>query len=156
MADVPVRHAAGEHPENHEHSDVDIRKVVLAGAALASVVIVVMIGLYVLFIVYDRQHQAQELPQSAVQARPARQTDPGIPPLQGIAGFHNNTPAQDMEELRARESQMLSTYGPGVEPGSARIPVTRAMELIVAQKLLKSQPAATQPAPATTGATNEP
>lgn len=153
MAEVPVEHIAGEHPENHEHSDVDIRRIVIAGAVLAAVVVVTMIGLYVLFNVYDRQHRAQALPPSGVQARPPRQTDADIPPLQGIAGFHNNTPAQDMDELRRRETQLLGSYGPGAENGRARIPVSRAMDLIVQQKMLKSQPPATQRAVEATGGT---
>jgi hypothetical protein len=55
-----------------------------------------------------------------------------------------------MNELRAREAQLVNSYGPGAEPGTARIPVSRAMELAIERKMLKSLPPATQPAQATT------
>ena len=139
---------------------MDVRRVAVAGAALVGVVVATFALLYVLFHVFERQQDALERPQSSVQALPPRQTDPDIPKLQGVAGFHGNTPAQDMYELRNREAQVLNSYGPGIEPGTARIPIARAMDLIVDQKLLKSQPRAantTQPAKASaTGGTHGP
>jgi len=146
MADIPIERHPGEHPEKHEHSDVPIPPIAIAGAVILAIALVTFIAMYVLFRVFDRQQEAMEQPVSAVRAQPPRQTNPDIPPLQGVAGFHNNTPAADMDELRARESQMINSYGKGAEPGTARIPVSRAMDLAIERQLLKSQPPATQPA----------
>ena len=156
MANVPIEPQPGEHPQDHEHSDVPIPPIAIAGAVILGIAAVTFVAMYVLFRVFDRQQEALEQPVSAVRAQPPRQTNPEIPPLQGVHGFHNNTPAADMNELRAREAQLLSSYGPGAEPGTARIPVSRAMELAIERKMLKSQPPATQPAQAstTTGGTH--
>ena len=145
MADVPIERQPGEHPELHEHSDVNVRPIAIGGAVLAGVIVATLVALLVVFRVYERQQEALERPQSAVRTDPPRQTNPDIPQLQGIAGFHDNTPAQDMRELREREAQVLSGYGKGAEPGTARIPINRAMELALERKMFKSQSPATQP-----------
>ena len=158
MADVPIAPQPGEHPELHEHSDVSIRPIAIAGGALAGVILLSLVALFVLFRVYEHQQEALEQPASGVRSEAPRQTNPDIPPLQGISGFHSNTPAADMHELREREKQLLNSYGQGVDPGTARIPVSRAMDLAIERKLLKSQPPATQPtaAQATGGTTHAP
>src|SRR5688500_3342533 len=127
MADVPIERQPGEHPELHEHSDVSIRPIAIAGGVLAGVIGLSLVALVVVFRGYERQQEALEQPVSAVRGEAPRETRADIPPLQGVAGFHNNTPAQDMRELREREKQLHTSYGRGIEPGTARIPVARAI-----------------------------
>jgi hypothetical protein len=144
-----------EHPERHEHSDVSIRGLTIFFIAFVAVAVLVHVGLWILFDVYEGREQALDVTrqQSAIASPlprvPAEGVWPeGVPRLQGVAGYHGNTPAQDMAELRVLEQRKLRPAQPSLNPdGTARIPIDRAMQIIVQNRLLQTAPPATQPAP---------
>ena len=72
-----VHHHPDEHPENHEHSDVSVRGIAITMTALVVVGLIVHVGLWVLFGVYERQaddvdqqRQLTDIP-AAQRQRPA-------------------------------------------------------------------------------------
>ena len=155
---IPVDHAH-EHPEAHEHSDVNVRALFIALAIIAAVAIAVHIFLYFLLGAFSgRQARSDDnVPRSAVAA-PDPGPPPGVPRLQGVQGFHAPTPRQDMQALAARNRIILSTYGPGAEPGRVRIPIDRAIDLALERGLFPTSspppPGPDQPAPPQEGGTD--
>ena len=131
------------HPELHEHSDVPIRPLVWALVSIAALCVVSFVLLYFLFGRYDRQQKAQEVPRTAVPgAKPAVPE----PRLEGIPGYSDNRERQEVGVLKARYERELHSYAPG-EGGTAAIPIERAMDLALEQKLFKTaSPPATNPA----------
>ena len=110
----------------HEHTDIDPSvgykfALWLAVAMLLSVSIV-----YGTFFFFERQIKsadavAQKYPLAAARARP----EPPAPNLQ-------NQPFKDIYELRNTEAEKLTTYGwVDREGGIARIPIDRAMEVML-------------------------
>jgi hypothetical protein len=82
---------------------------------------------FLLFAGYHRLWLAADTPPSRLAASlPARPPEPRL----------QDHPAQELTEFRARERQTLHSYG-WVEPnaGVVRIPIERAMELVLARGL---------------------
>jgi hypothetical protein len=120
MSDAPTGN------RGYEERDVVLRPIVLGGLALAAVIV----GTFVLMRALDRGLVARETERSAPASPLAesygRQTPPA-PQLQ-------ENPRRDLAELRAREQALLDGYGWIDRPaGRVRIPVSRAMELLVAE-----------------------
>ena len=140
--EVPAPHAAG-----HQATDVNVRVLAWGAAILVVVTAAVCLFLFWLFGQFDaqlaRDEQAHRV--SAV-TRPAAPPLP-TPPLQGIPGYHNNTAAEDMAQMRRETASVLNSYGPADSQGFARIPIDRAMDLAVHTNLLPARPQ-----PATKGA----
>ena len=139
---------ADQHFEDHEQSDVAIRPLVWTLVVIALVVIVTGIGMWGLFEVY--KHMAKDEPEnqrfSQVKALELRQVPEGYPPLQGvIAGSaHQRSPAQDMDQMRQDNVQILAGQKPmreGLRPG---MPIDRAIDEALSRRIFKT--AATQPA----------
>ena len=128
------------HPEAHEHSDVPIRPLVIALAAIVVVGAVTHVLLYWVFWRYDTQQRALEIPRTAVTA--ARPVVPE-PRLQGVPGLSDNHPTQDMQQMRARYRAELTSYGKSADGAAARVPIDRAMELALERKLFPVSAAAT-------------
>jgi hypothetical protein len=117
----------------HEASDVSIRAIVLFGIGLAiatALVGLAMLGLFRFF-----------------EARQERRTEP-VPPM--VAANLRRTPSGPRLEpdplaprraIQAREDAVLTSYG-WVDPkaGVARIPIDRAMELLVERGLPPPRP----------------
>jgi hypothetical protein len=113
----------------HERSDVEIRPLVVAGAALAAVALVVHVVLIGVMWIFERQEQRTDLPVSPVVEPRAMPT----PVLQPSAN-HKMTPAEDMAVMRSRDQAILSSYGwVDREQGVVRIPIEEAMQKLVAQ-----------------------
>jgi len=125
----------------HEERDADIRPIVLTGLGLALAVAVVGLLIYGIFR-YLATH-----PATSVQPNPMAVYDSQIPPAPRI----EKHPAIELQQLRAQEEQTLSTYGwIDKNKGVVRIPVDRAMELLVERGLPVRQQAAdskSQPPP---------
>lgn len=143
----PFPTIASPHPGGHERSDVNVRALVYAVIGLIVAAIVIHVALYFLFGLYGRQSRQERsrLPQTMVEMPP--QVPLGDRPrLQGIPGFHTNTPRADMAIMNAQTSIVLSTYGPTTRPGMARVPIDRAMDLMLVNGMFKSRPATTKEA----------
>jgi hypothetical protein len=144
MAEVVERHPE-EHPEAHERSDVNVRALAIALFALFLIVLVTCLVMRVMFDVYEERAVAEDKAEVRTGIPPSNQRTAPAVPLQGIPGFHGNTPAEDMREMRRMQRGALSTYSPTSEPGYVYIPIERAMELVVEKDLLKRIDATTQP-----------
>lgn len=135
MANTPPVESAERHDE-HEESRFNIRAYVwfviafvLVGAVL-QVIVWVFLGALV-----------QRAPSAAVSPLARDAPGPPEPRLQG-SQVHPNTPAQDLREMRQREEQVLTGYGwTDREAGLARIPIARAMDLLIERGMAATQPA---------------
>ena len=130
MAEQPL-----VNPEvHHETSDVNIRAVLGFGAALFVVAAVVHVLIYVLFGYFDSRENAKvpaEYPLAATQGH----REPPEPRLQ-------TDPRQDLADLRAKEDEVLGSYGwVDKNAGLVRIPIDAAVKLTLERGL----PARTEP-----------
>jgi len=130
MAEQPL-----VNPEvHHEQSDVNIRAILGFGAALFVVAAVVHVLIYVLFGYFDSRENAKvpaEYPLAATQGH----REPPEPRLQ-------TDPRQDLADLRAKEDEVLGSYGwVDKNAGLVRIPIDAAVKLTLERGL----PARTEP-----------
>jgi hypothetical protein len=125
------------HPELHERSDVPIRPLAIALAAIAAACLLTFVLLYFVFWRYKSQQDAQERPRTAVpMAKPVVPE----PRIQGVQGFSDNPPTQDLSDLRARYQRDLSSYGRGPEAGKATVPIDRAMDIALERRMFPVAP----------------
>ena len=126
-----------EHPENlenldhsvsHEHSDVNIRAILGFGAALVVVAAVIHLVIYVLFGYFTSRENAK-VPAEYPLAVAAGDRVPPEPRLQ-------TDPRQDLADLRAKEDELLGSYGwVDRNAGVVRIPIEAAMKLTLERGL---------------------
>jgi hypothetical protein len=119
-------HRPGGSGGAYEVRDVAFRPVLLAGAAIVALIV----GSFVLMYVLDRTLVAREIaasPPASPLARSYGRQEPPAPRLQ-------DAPLRELAELRERERAVLEGWA-WVDPaaGRVRIPVERAMELLVAE-----------------------
>ena len=113
-------------PVGHETSDVKIRGVLWLGAAVAAMIIVAQVGLWLLLGSYRNEAQQRDplLSPLAAQRQPA-----SGPKLQ-------SSPNTDYAEWRRTQQESLESYGwIDKQQGVVRIPVARAMELLAERGL---------------------
>jgi hypothetical protein len=139
-----------QHPERHEPARSHLRIVIGLVVGVVICAALMHLGLYWLFGLFDRRDNRVQPPLTAVQQAPLSSPEPR---LQGIPDYHPNTPTIDLAQMREHNASVLNNYGPSTEPGFVRIPIGRAMELVVEKDLLASQ---TQPTTVQTGGTNAP
>lgn len=102
----------------HEHSDVNVRGLLMFCLGLVVVAAVVHVAMWGLFVVFERQ---------------AAQNDPVVSPLAVPAGqmppeprLLTNEPA-NLQQIKAQEAQVLQGYGwVDQKTGAARIPIDDA------------------------------
>jgi hypothetical protein len=123
--------------------DVHIRGVLLFGFWLAVGAIVVQLGVWGLFRVLAREQRSAQMPLSPMVAASLQRTPPE-PRLEPA-------PLALRRKLRAEEDAILTTYQwVDKKAGVVRLPIDRAMELLVVRGLPPAQPmpaAASAPAP---------
>lgn len=104
----------------HESTDIKIRGVLVTATILVAVLIVIHLILSDMFESLTRQPPPEPAP-FPIEERPA------WPRLQA-------SPIQDLQTLRQTEAALLDSYGwIDREAGIVRIPIERAMELLVEQ-----------------------
>jgi hypothetical protein len=114
----------------HETSDINPRAVASFGAALIITFAMIFFGLRGLIDYFGGQHPTS---MTAVRINASR-TLPPEPRLQ-------SNPASDMERFRAGENRILNSYGWIDRPAEiVRIPIERAMDIIVERGLSTPQP----------------
>jgi hypothetical protein len=122
--------------------DVNVRGVLLFGLWLAVAAILVQVGVWALYRVLARQESARERPLPPLVASNLQRTppEPRLEPL----------PLAPRAKLMEEENGILTTYGwVDKSRGLVRLPIDRAMELLVQQGLPPSKPmAAAAPLPA--------
>jgi len=111
---------------DRERSDINVRGVVLAVGALAAITLVAVVLVWRLFTDLSKR----DAETSAQPSPTASQPDP----------------VQDLRQLREEEARILEGYRwVDRDAGIARIPIERAMKLIIERGLLNPPPA--EPAP---------
>ena len=117
-----------DNPEvHHEESDVNILAIFGFGSGLMAVAVVVLLVIYVLFGFFDGRERAT-IPAEYPLAAQADKVPPE-PRLQ-------EHPREDLSELRAREDEILSSYGwVDKNAGVVRIPIDAAMKLTLERGL---------------------
>jgi hypothetical protein len=136
--DAPDLPGGGKPPEpgpGHEESDVSIRGIVRFGIGLAVAAAVIHVAMWGLFRLLDARESREERPVPPLVAAGLARTPPG-PRLEP-------DPLAPRRAMQAREDVLLRTYG-WVDRGSGtvRIPVERAMELLVERGLPPAKPMA--------------
>jgi hypothetical protein len=131
MAEMHHPHAAGHVDDSavdHEQSDVNIRAIFgFAGGLLVSA-IVIHLAVWVLFRYFDAREGRQGAPAFPLAATQGARVPPE-PRLQ-------TNPRQDLGDLRAREDQVLTSYGwVDRNTGVVRIPIDQAMKLTLERGL---------------------
>ena len=132
------------HPKaGHEKSVVSVRGIVWFGVGLAITAVLVQLAMWGLFRVLQRREMRVDVPVSPMVAASLRRTPPE-PRLEA-------NPLAPRRRMLAEETAVLTSYG-WVDRGTgvARIPIGRAMEILVERGLPPSKPMvpAATPAPA--------
>jgi hypothetical protein len=143
MTDLPTTHPTPDRPlQDHERSDVATSSIVRSGIGLIATTVMVGLltfGLYRFFVERDVPAGTPPSLESLLPAQPRLQSDP----------------AADLEAMRAEEDRLITSYRwLDQKAGIARIPVARAMKLLVERGLpVKSEPVSPAPVdPAGAGA----
>jgi hypothetical protein len=125
---LPHAHHAPTGPTvDHETSDVNIRAVFGFAIGLIVAGVVIAFAVWLLFQYFsarEAQTRFTEYPLATQESR--------LPPEPRL----QTDPRQDMSDLRAREDQLLQSYGwVDKNAGVVRIPIERAMQLVVERGL---------------------
>ncbi|MDQ5870961.1 MAG: hypothetical protein M3547_01975 [Acidobacteriota bacterium] len=137
-----MRHTEDESaPEvGHETSDVSIGTIVKFGAGLAIAAAVISVAMWGLFRFFEAQHEKGEQPVPPMVAANLKRT-PREPRLEP-------DPLSPRRRMQAEENAALTTYGwVDRDAGVVRIPIERAMELLVEKGLPPSKAMAPTPGP---------
>jgi hypothetical protein len=118
-----------EHPEvRHEASDVNIRAIFGFGLGLLVAGLIIHLLVWVLFQYFTAREGRMVAPRFPLAVTQETRVPPE-PRLQ-------TNPRQDLGELRAREDQVLSSYGwVDKNAGVVRIPIDQAMKLTLERGL---------------------
>jgi len=107
---------------HHETTDFEPRYAVYFGVGLSIAVILVCLGLWIMFDFLVEQEQAADLPPSLVRAG---RIVPPEPRLQ-VAPEEDNYRKADLEAAALERYEWIDRDG-----GRARIPIDRAMEILI-------------------------
>jgi hypothetical protein len=131
MAGNNHEHDAPPPGAKQEEKDVNVLAVGLFGVCLAVLCIGTVILLIGLFRYFNNLEAARQVPVEAPAA-----AMPGLIPQPNLQ-VH---PREDLKQMRAREDQILSTYGwVDKNKGVVRIPIDRAMDLLAQRNLPSRQ-----------------
>jgi hypothetical protein len=111
-----------EQKRNGDRSGVDMQVVKLGLAALVGILAVVSIGVWWLYQYFRTADERRDVRRSLVEAGPP------VPPQPRL----QVDPKAEFQEYLLEQRRILSTYGwISREQGTVRIPIERAMELII-------------------------
>jgi hypothetical protein len=127
MAGNNHEHDAPPPGATEERKDVNVFAVGLFGVCLAVLCIGTVILLIGVFRYFDKLETSRQAPAEAPTA-----AMPGLIPQPKLQVY----PREDLKQMRAREDQILSTYGwVNKDKGVVRIPIGRAMDLLAQRNL---------------------
>jgi hypothetical protein len=109
-------------------AEIDVKSIAIFTFGLTVVTLIFLALMWAMGIIFKEAEEAKDRPPPAMAEALADPIPPG-PRLQP-------TPPRDMDELRAQDQEMLSTYGwVDQTRGVARIPIDRAMSIVVEKGL---------------------
>src|SRR5687767_14945509 len=123
-----------DQPRQYETDEVRPTPLALFGIIAFAALALSLLALYWIFGVFERNAREADrvrVPSAVPSAAPV----PPEPRLQGIPGFHANTPSEDQAELKEKWEKLLGSYGKTSEEGFVRIPVERAVEILLERGL---------------------
>jgi hypothetical protein len=131
MAEMHLPHADRENTApasvDHETSDVNIRAIFGFALGLTVTTMIVGLAVWVLFQYFDARESRAVFTEYPLATRESR-----VPPEPRL----QTNPREDLGNLRTREDQSLSSYGwVDKNAGVVRIPIDRAMQLVVERGL---------------------
>jgi hypothetical protein len=110
----------------YEKSDLSVKAIATFGVVLTAVLIAALVSMAWLFDFFDFTQARRDVPRSPLASA---RSGPQEPRLQV-------NPIQDLKTFREAEERVLMNYGwVNKEAGVARIPIQRAMELVVERGL---------------------
>jgi hypothetical protein len=132
--DMRPQNAGGEAVvRGHERRDVNLRVILITLGIMGITAIVIHVSLWFMMRAYAA-NPAEALEKAAADAR-----GPQIPPEPRL----QISPPSDLADVRREETAALSAYGWADRPaGFARIPIERAMDLLVQRGLPRTPPPA--------------
>lgn len=140
QTNTPLPHTAATGPVGRQYEGFDIRlgPVVIFALVLVLLTLLVLLMMRGLFGYFAAQHAAHDpLPTPLAHTRSQQPPEPRL----------QVTPAQEILQLRASEEAILQQYGwVNAAEGIVRIPLERALDLLV-ERGLPTRPSAS-PAPA--------
>ena len=130
MAEMHLPHADRDNTKpasvDHETSDVNIRAIFGFALGLTVTALIVGLAVWVLFRYFDARESRTVFTQYPLA------TEARVPPEPRL----QTNPREDLGNLRAREDQTLTSYGwVDKNAGVVRIPIERAMQLVVERGL---------------------
>ena len=138
---VPVAVSEASKSAGHEVADADASVLVKVGIGIAVLMLVAFVAMVVLF-------------RTLVYVQPLYNADTDPHPLSGTQSAYEGPrlqpdPPRQKLELEQRDEQFLTTYDwVDKESGVARIPVSRAIELLATTGLPEKSGSGADPAPA--------
>ena len=131
MAEMHLPHADREKTEtaavDHEASDVNIRAIFGFAIGLTATTVVIGFAVWLLFQYFNAREARTVFTEYPLASQESR-----VPPEPRL----QTNPREDLGNLRTREGQALSSYGwVDKNAGVARIPIERAMQLVVERGL---------------------
>lgn len=124
--ETKLKNPGGDRHEEFDR-DISVRTLAYAGLGLAGLTLLSFVVVWFIFgglVSFEerRDPEPSPMPEAAEAVRPAG------PTLQA-------TPERELEQLLALEDRMLEGYGVADGGGYARVPIERAMEMVLAQGL---------------------
>lgn len=120
------------HENHHEERDFDIRSVVWSVAGLAATCLVIAVFVWWFYGYVRRQDESQDVRRTLVAAPSPVPPEPRL----------QVDPSEELRTYRREQEDVLNTYAwVSRDEGRARIPIQRAMELLV-ERGLPTRPAA--------------
>jgi hypothetical protein len=116
---------------HHEESDANTRWILIFGGGVL-ITAVVIHGL-VLWFFFNREDSEARAKKSSFPLAPQRSKD--LPPAPRLEQLDRQEPIgiSNVQERRAESAGELNSYGPTPEKGYVRIPIDRAMKLVLDQ-----------------------
>lgn len=106
----------------HETSDVNVGRLAVFGAGVAAMVLVSLLAMAGLFQYLAARSERRDVPPSPLASRDQTPPEPRL----------QTAPSAELRRMREHEEAVLSSYGwVDRDRGVARIPIERAMDLLV-------------------------
>lgn len=146
----PLPVSADALARGYEPERLGFRWYVIFVVALIGSAVVIHLVLWLMLVGFGRAAATRQDARNSALSPAVPNVPPG-PQLQPSPsqGPMPQQPWQDMADYRVREQQMLNSYAYDAKSGELRIPIDRAMQLLVQRGLPTTQPSMRLPTPTT-------